>query len=84
MARTVHLSGVLVGEGQSASVEVPWDDGGTARLLRQRIAETLPQHQERIQGALIVAGDRILGPDDPVPEQARISVLPRISGGRGG
>lgn len=78
----VHLSGDLSRQTGRSRLEVDTDSATiTAAHLRSQVARQIPSAQELVERALVVAGDRILGSDEVVPADRRISLVPPVSGG---
>lgn len=78
----VHLSGELARQAGHSRLELETGSGPvTAADLRGQVAQRIPEAQGLLDRALVVAGDRILGGDEVVPADRRISLVPPVSGG---
>ncbi|TVR61325.1 MAG: hypothetical protein EA422_12700 [Gemmatimonadales bacterium] len=81
-AYVVHLSGDLSRQAGRNRVQVLEPrEALTAAELRRRVAQQVPTADPLVHRALVVAGDRILGVDEVVPRDRRISLVPPVSGG---
>ncbi|GAB6876240.1 MoaD/ThiS family protein [Thermaerobacter litoralis] len=65
----------------AAVVETP-DEVRVDELL-ERLAQTYPALREALSTALLVAGGRVLGRQDPVPPDADLALLQPMAGGGG-
>lgn len=79
----VQLSGSLAIQAGRSRLTLTAPSGTTlvAGELRSLAATQLPKLAPLIQGSLVVADDRILDAAEPVPDSARLSLVPPVSGG---
>lgn len=80
----VQLSGELATRAGRSRLRIAWADDRAlpeAAELRARIAQEVPDLAALIERSLLVAGDRIVGADEPIPQDARLSLVPPVSGG---
>jgi molybdopterin converting factor small subunit len=79
----VDLSGNLAIQAGRSRLHLAGPPGSTlvAGDLRKLAAAEVPELAPLIEGSLVVADDRILGSAEPVPQSARLSLVPPVSGG---
>jgi molybdopterin converting factor small subunit len=62
------------------SVELAWE-GGTAAMLRSRLAAEWPAIAPLLARSTVAIGDRYVTDDSQVPCDADVAIIPPVSGG---
>ncbi|NCY01429.1 MAG: MoaD/ThiS family protein [Planctomycetia bacterium] len=62
------------------SIDIPWD-GGTAAMLRERLARELPAVAALAARSAVAGGDAYLSDDAFIAPGAEVAVIPPVSGG---
>lgn len=65
----------------SPHVDLPWSDGQSVTLLKERLAERYPQLQPLIPRLLVAVNNDYVGNDAAIKAADEVACFPPVSGG---
>ena len=78
---TIHFYAGLRELAKTATLELNWQPGLSAALLRKTIAQRVPGISSLLEKSSLAVNDVIVGNEFILPDGAEVALLPPVSGG---